>query len=153
MEEFNWTPKRIAALEYLIQTRGNVRAAAELSKQGPVSVSYNYLNDLKYSENYKPFRAEYNRRTGELLQAMDVNMEYVIARLVELTQPDIPPSTRRQALRDLGQYLGMWDRKRKEIEDYDATRERIRRAIEAEADPDKKKAIANAFETLADILQ
>jgi len=153
MAEFNWTPKRRAALEFLIQARGNVRAAAALSKRGPVSVSYNYLNELKYSEKYKPFREEYNRRTGELLQAMDVNTEYVIARLVELTRPDIPPSTRRQALRDLGQYLGMWDRKRKEIEDYDATRERLRRAIEAETDPDKKKAIGNAFETLADILQ
>ena len=150
---FNWTPKRKVALECLIQARGNVRLAVELSKQHSSSVSIPYVEELKYSAEYLPFREEYNRRTGELLQALEVDTEFVIKGLVELTRPDIPASTRRQALRDLGQYLGIWDRKRKEIEDYDATRERIRRAIEKETDPEKKKAIGEAFETLADILQ
>jgi len=153
MKEFNWTPKRIAALDYLIQARGNVRVAAELSERGPISVSFAYLSDLKYSAKYKPFREEYHRRTGELLNALEVDTEYVLKGLVELSRPDTPPTTRRQALRDLGHYLGIWDRKRKEIEEYEAATARIRRAIEEETDPEKKKAIGEAFETLADILQ
>ena len=152
-EEFNWTPKRRAALEYLIQAGGNVRVAAQLSKKGPVPISFSYLRDLKYSPKHKPFREEYQRRTGELLNALEVDTEYVLKGLVELSRPDTPPTTRRQALRDLGHYLGIWDRKRKEIEEYEAATARIRRAIEEETDPEKKKAIGEAFETLADILR
>lgn len=153
MAEFNWTPKRRAAREYLIQARGNVRAAAELSKRGPVSVSYNYLNDLKYSEKYKPFREEYRRRTGELLNALEVNTEYIIERYVELTRPDIPPSTRRQALRDLGQYAGVWTPKSKEAREPKTMMERIAKAIEEETDPERKQALAQAAELFADVLE
>lgn len=153
MAEFSWTPKRRAALEYLIQAQGNVRVAAESSKAGPISVSYSYLNELKYSEKYKPFREEYRRRTGELLNALEVDTEYVIKRYVELTGPEMPPSTTRQALRDLGQYLGLWAPKAKEAGDLEAIKERIRRAIDNESDAQRKRAISEAFETLADILQ
>lgn len=153
MNKFDWTPKRKVALECLIRAGGNVRLAAQISENESPAVSYGYLNELKYAEKYRPFREEYRRRTGELLQALEVDTEFVIKGLVELTRPDTPPTTRRQALRDLGQYLGIWDRKRKEIEEYDATQERIRKAIEEESDPDRKKAISDALETLADILE
>jgi len=152
-EEFKWTAKQRAARDYLIQARGNVRVAAELSKRGPVSVSFSYLRDLKYSAKYKPFREEYNRRTGELLNALDVDTAYVLERYVELTRPDVPPSVRRQALRDLGQYLGLFDRKAKEAREPEKMKERIARAIEDETDPERKQAIAEAVELLADVLE
>lgn len=152
-EGFNWTPKRRAALDYLVQARGNVRVAAELSKKGPMPISSSYLRDLKYSAKYQPFREEYERRTGELLSALDIDTEHVLQRYVDLTRPDVPPSVRRQALRDLGQYLGMFTPKTKEPREPETTMERIRRAIEQESDPDRKRAIGEAFETLANILQ
>lgn len=153
MEEFNWTPKRIAALDYLIQARGNVRVAAELSERGPISVSFAYLSDLKYSAKYKPFREEYNRRTGELLNALDVDTAYVLERYVELTRPDTPPSVIRQALRDLGQYLGMWTPKAKDAREPETTIKRIAKAIEDETDPERKEALAEATRLLADVLE
>ncbi len=140
------------ALECLIQARGNVSLAAEFSKNCSPSVSYGYLNDLKYAPKYKPFREEYNRRTGELLQAMEVDTEYVISRLVELTRPDMPPSTRRQALRDLGQYLGLWHSKRKEVEEHEARKERLTRAIKDERDPEKQRKLIEAVELLSDVM-
>lgn len=152
-EEFNWTPKRRAALDYLIQARGNVRVAAELSKRGPLSVSFAYLSDLKYSPKYKPFREEYERRTGELLNALEVNTEYVLQRYVELTRPDVPPSVRRQALRDLGQYVGLWDPKAKEAREPETTIKSIAKAIEDETDPERKEALAEATRLLADVLE
>jgi len=151
-EEFNWTPKRRAALDYLIQARGNVRVAAELSKRGPVSVSFAYLSDLKYSAKYKPFREEYQRRTGDLLNALEVDTEYIVRGYVELTRPDIPPSTRRQALRDLGEYVGIWDRKRKEGEPVDWWKEALIRAIKEEPDPERREQVIQAVEVLAGII-
>lgn len=153
MEEFTWTPKRIAAREYLIQARGNVALAAELSQKGPVSVSHAYLSELRYAKKYRAFREEYQRRTGELLNALEVNTEYVVKGLVELTRPDMPPSTRRQALRDLGQHLGMWAPRSKGVEEQEKTSERVMKAIEDESDPQRKKAIIQALETLADMLE
>ena len=153
MTEFNWTPKRRAALNYLIQARGNVRVAAELSKRGPVSVSYNYLNELKYAQKYRLFREEYNRRTGELLDAMEINDRYIISRMVELTRADMPPSTRRLALRDLGQYRGLWDPKTREAREPETMMERIAKAIEDETDPERKLALAQAAELFADVLE
>jgi len=152
-EVFNWTPKRRAALDYLVQARGNVRIAAELSKKGPIPISYSYLRDLKYLPKYKPFREEYNRRTGELLNALDVDTAYVLERYVELTRPDMPPSTRRQALRDLGQYLGMWTPKAKEATEPETTMERIAKAIEDTTDPERKEELAKAVELLAEIFE
>jgi len=153
MRKFKWTPKRIAALEYLIQARGNVRVAAQLSKKGPVSVSYAYLNELKYAQKYRLFREEYNRRTGELLDAMEINDRYIISRMVELTRADMPPSTRRLALRDLGQYLGLWDQGAKDAREPETTMERIAKAIEAETDQQRKEALAQAAELFADVLE
>jgi len=95
IRNFDWTAKREVALECLIQTGGNVRRAAELSQKSSPSVSYGYLQELKYAEKYRPFREEYRRRTGELLNALDVDTEFVLQGLLELTRPDIPPSTRR----------------------------------------------------------
>ena len=152
-QEFNWTPKRIAARDYLIQAQGNVRVAAELSKKGPVHISFSYLSDLKYSAKYKPFREEYNRRTGELLNALDVDSAYVLERYVELTRPDVPASVRRQALRDLGQYLGLWDPKAKDAREPEKMKERIAKAMEDETDPERRQAIAEAVEVLADVLE
>jgi len=157
MEEFNWTPKRRAALNYLIQARGNVRVAAGLSQRGPVSVSYNYLNDLKYSAMYKAFREEYERRTGELLNALEVDTEYVIRGLVELTRPDMPPSTRRQALRDLGQHVGMWPPQRKEAEVketevHEAMRAMLSELIDREPDPARKRGLIEAVELMFDAI-
>jgi len=152
-EEFNWTPKRRAALEYLIQARGNVRVAAGLSKKGPVPISFSYLSDLKYAQKYKPFREEYNRRTGELLNALDVDTAYILERYIELTRPDVPPSVRRQALRDLGQYVGLFDQKAKEARERETTMERIAKAIEDATDPERRKALAQAAELFADVLE
>lgn len=153
MNKFNWTPKRKVALECLIRARGNVRLATQMSENESPAVSYGYLNELKYAEKYRPFREEYRRRTGELLQALEVDTEYVIQRYVELTRPDIPPSTRRQALRDLGQYLGLWDPKTKEARERETTMDRIAKAIEEETDPEGKEALAQAAELLADVLE
>lgn len=152
-EEFKWTAKRRAARDYLIQARGNVRVAAELSKKGPIPISFSYLRDLKYSQKYTPFREEYNRRTGELLNALDVDTAYVLERYVELTRPDVPPSVRRQALRDLGQYLGMWTPKTKDAREPEKMKERIAKAMEDEPDPERRQAIAEAVEVLADVLE
>jgi len=152
-ETFEWTAKRKVALECLIRAGGNVRLAAELSKKCSPSVSYGYLQELKYAEKYRPFREEYRRRTGELLNALEVNTEYVIERYVELTRPDMPPSTRRQALRDLGQYLGLWDPKTKEAREPESVMERIAKAIEHETDPQRKEALAQAAELFTDVLE
>lgn len=151
--DFDWTAKRKVALECLIQAGGNVRLAAELSKQCSPSVSYGYMQELKYDEKYRPFRKEYRRRTGELLNALEVDTEYIIKSYVDLTRPDIPPSTRRQALRDLGQYLGMFTPKAKEATAPETTMERIAKAIEDEPDPQRKRATIEAVELLADILE
>jgi len=157
MEDFNWTPKRRAALEYLVQARGNVRVAAQLSKRGPVSVSYNYLNELKYSEKHKAFREEYHRRTGELLNALEVDTEYVVKGLVELTRPDIPPSTRRLAYRDLGQYVGIWAPQRKEAEVkesevLEAMRATLTELIDDEPDAARKRGLLEAVELIFDAI-
>lgn len=69
---FEWTPKRKVALECLIQAGGNVRLAAELSERCSPSVSYGYMQELKYDEKYRPFRKEYQRRTGALLDALEI---------------------------------------------------------------------------------
>lgn len=149
---FNWTPKRKVALECLIQARGNVRVAVELSKNRVPSVSLPYVEELKYSAKYRPFREEYNRRTGGLLQALEVDTEYVLKGLVELSRPDTPPSTRRQALRDLGQYLGLWAPKRREAGERDAMKERLIRAIDDESDPATKRKLIEAVELLSDVI-
>ncbi|MCJ7667936.1 MAG: hypothetical protein MUP04_06620 [Anaerolineae bacterium] len=150
--KFKWTPKRRVALECLIQARGNVSLAVELSKKHSPSVSYGYLQELKYAEKYKAFREEYNRRTGELLHAMEVDTEYVIQGYVELTGPDMPPSTRRQALRDLGQYLGLWAPKVKEVGVHEARDERLAKAIDDEPDPAKKRQLIEAAELISDAI-
>jgi len=150
---FNWTPKREVALECLMQTGGNVRRAAELSKKHSPSVSYGYLQELKYAEKYRPFREEYRRRTGELLNALEVDSEFVLQGLLELTRPDIPPSTRRQALHDLGQYRGLWDPKTREAREPETTMERIAKAIEDATDPERKEKLAKAAELFAEILE
>ena len=149
---FNWTPKRKVALECLIQARGNVRLAVELSKKRAPSVSLPYVEELKYSAKYRPFREEYNRRTGELLSALEVDTEYVLKGLVELSRPDIPPSTRRQALRDLGQYLGLWAPKAKEVGVHEARNERLAKAIDDEPDPAKKRELIEAAELISDAI-
>ena len=149
---FEWTAKRKVALECLIQAGGNVRVAAELSKECSPSVSYGYLQELKYAPKYRAFRQEYQRRTGELLNALDVNTEYVIKRYVELTRPDMPPSTRRQALRDLGQYLGLFAPKAKEVGVHEARDERLAKAIDDEPDLAKKRELIEAAELISDAI-
>ena len=138
MKDFKWTSKRKAALEYLIRAGGNVRLAAEMSANESVSVSYGYLNELKYAEKYQPFREEYRRRTGQLLHALEVDTEFVIKGLVELTRPDIPPGTGRRALRDLGDYLGIWDQKKGQVAEDDWT-EVLIEAIQRESDPERRE--------------
>lgn len=150
---FEWTPKRKVALECLIQAGGNVRLAAELSKKCSPSVSYGYLQELKYAPKYRPFREEYQRRTGELLNSLEVDTQYVIERYIELTRPDVPPSVRRQALRDLGQYVGLFDRKTKDAREPETTMERIAKAIEDATDPERKEELAKAAELFAEILE
>jgi len=152
MRNFEWTAKRLVALECLIQTGGNVRRAAELSKKHSPSVSYGYLQELKYAEKYRPFREEYRRRTGELLNALEVDTEFVLQGLLELTRPDIPPSTRRQALRDLGQYLDIWARQPKEAGRHEARDERLAKAIDDEPDPAKKRELVEAAELISDAI-
>lgn len=155
--DFNWTAKRKAALEYLVQAQGNVRLAVDLSKKGSVSVSYGYMQELKYAEKYRPFREEYRRRTGELLNALEVDTEFVISGLVELTGPDIPPNTRRHALCDLGKYVGVWPPKRKEAEVKEtevreAMRAMLSELIDNEPDPAKKRGLIEAVEVIFDTI-
>jgi len=158
MAKFDWTPKRKVALECLIEARGNVSRAAELSKQHSPSVSFGYLHELKYAPKYRPFREEYNRRTGELLSALEVDTEYVLKGLVELSRPDTPPSTRRQALRDLGQYVGIWAPQRKETEVketevHEAMRAMLSELIDDEPDPAKRRGLVEAAELIFDAIR
>lgn len=108
MARFNWTPKRKIALECLLSAGGNARVAAELSKQFTPSVSEGYLRALKYDPRYKPFREEYHRRTGEILNALEVDESYVLETLLELSRPGMKPNVRLGAAKALGDYLGMW---------------------------------------------
>jgi len=155
--DFNWTEKRRVALECLIQAGGNVRRAAELSEKHSPSVSYGYLQELKYAQKYRPFREEYRRRTGKLLNALEVDTEYVLQRLLELTRPDIPPSTRRLALRDLGQYAGTWAPQRKETEVketevLEAMRATLAQLIDDEPDAARKRELIEAVELIFDAI-
>jgi len=155
--KFDWTAKRNVALECLIQAGGNVRLAAKLSEKCSPSVSYGYMQELKYAKKYRPFREEYRRRTGELLNALEVDTEFVISGLVELTGPDIPPNTRRHALCDLGKYVGVWPPKRKEAEAketevHEAMRAMLSELIDHEPDPAKKRELIEAAELISDAI-
>jgi len=108
MRRFDWTPKRNIALECLLSAGGNVRVAAELSNGFTPSVSEGYLRALKYDSRYKPFREEYHRRTGEILNALEVDESYVLDTLLELSRPGMKPTVRLGAAKALGDYLGMW---------------------------------------------
>jgi len=114
MGRYNWTQKRKVALECLIQAGGNVRLAAEVGK-GQVSEAYVHI--LKYHDEHIPFREEFYRRTGQILNALEVTTDYIITGLYKLSQGGykIPAAVQRQTLRDLGDYLGIWAPEKREL--------------------------------------
>lgn len=112
MRRYNWTKKRRVALDCLARSMGNVRLAAELSEG---QVSEGYLNNLKYGEKHIPFRKKFYELTEKLLNSMEIDAKFVISRLVKMADPDFPPPQRIQALRLLGDYLGIWAPQRHEV--------------------------------------
>lgn len=114
---YNWTVKRKAAKEYLKQARGNVCEAARLATGGEVSVSYGYLNDLVSKPEHTPFREAYWQETGEFLNALEVNSQFVISGIVDLAQGGKPDSTKLDALKTLGEkYLQVLKRPKEKVE-------------------------------------
>jgi len=79
-----------------------------MSQRFNPSVSEGYLRALKYDPRYRPFRKEYQRRTGEILNALEVDITYVLETLLELSRPGMKPNVRLGAAKALGDYLGMW---------------------------------------------
>lgn len=114
MARYNWTAKRKVALECLVMAGGNVRLAAVKSREFIPQVSESYLNDLKYENEHRPFREEFYRRTKELLNAMEVDTQFVIQGLVEAAN-GFPAPQRVQALKLLGDYLGIWAPEKREV--------------------------------------
>lgn len=108
---YNWTVKRKAALEYLVQTQGNVRGAAELAKSGAVKVSYGYLRLLVEEPEHRPFRDEYERRTGEMLHDLGITSEYVLAGIKQKAEDCKHDPTQLKALEDLGKWKGIFKEK------------------------------------------
>jgi len=122
MGKYLWTAKRKSALEHLIRSRGKARIAAEASELSDVPVSLDYINSLKSRPEYKPFCDEYRRRTKKLLDALEVDTQYIIEGLVALSEPGIKEHVRLQALKALGDFRGIWAPEKheyREIEDWE----------------------------------
>lgn len=112
---YNWTVKRQAALEYLISAKGNVSEAARLGAAGEVAVSYGYLNVLANAPGHKPFRDEYERRTGEMLSDLGVTSEYIVSGIKDEAEACKHDATRLRAKELLGKWRGLF-KERKELE-------------------------------------
>lgn len=106
--KWTWTVKRKVALECLIQAQGSVHFASIISKDHSMFVPEVYIRHLKHDPEHRVFREEFRRRTGELLNALEVNTAYVLETLLDLSRPGMPPTARLGAARALGDYLGMW---------------------------------------------
>jgi len=111
MGRYNWTRKRKVALECLMRAGGNARLAAELSKG---EVAERYIEHLKYDDEHMAFRQEFYRRTERLLNAMEVDTNFIISRLVNIADT-FPAPQRIQALKLLGDYRGIWAPDKREL--------------------------------------
>lgn len=98
-------------MECLVRSGGNVRLAAEVSG-GEVSEAY--IHRLKYDEKHTLFREQFYRLTQRLLNEMEVDVQFVISRLV-LIADTFPAPQRIQALKLLGDYLGIWAPEKREL--------------------------------------
>jgi|GEM_PF-3220745 len=111
MARYNWTKKRKKALECLVRAGGNVRLAAEISGD---EVSEAYIHNLKYDDEHTLFREQFYRLTQKLLNEMEVDVQFVISRLVNISDT-FPAPQRIQALKLLGDYLGIWAPEKREL--------------------------------------
>lgn len=95
----------------MVRAGGNVRLAAEVSKG---EVAEGYIQHLKYDDKHSSFREEFYRRTERLLNAMEVDTDFIIRRLVDIADT-FPAPQRIQALKLLGDYLGIWAPEKREL--------------------------------------
>ena len=151
---YRWTRKRRVALECLIRSGGNVRIAAEAARAECPGVSEDYIRDLKYRDDHRPFREEYRRRCGELLDVLEVGTLEVIEGVFDLTKKGIPPGVRLRAWQLLGDYAGTWPPSKLELmgflrsNDWAKIRGAIQRAL---ADhPEAREDVARALRGLDD---
>ena len=115
MADYSWTLKRKAALDYLVQAQGSVRKAAELAQSGAVYISYSYLRRLAEEGEHRPFRDEYERRTGKMLSDLGITSEYVLGAIREDAESCDHAPTKLRAKELLGKWRGLFKDKQ-EIE-------------------------------------
>lgn len=105
---YRWTWKRKIALEYLIETLGDVSAAAQLTRLGKVAAS-TIGRLLRDDDENAPFINELNRRIAEVMAREGVDKAFVIRGLVGLATPgSAQEGVQLGALRSLGDHLGMF---------------------------------------------
>lgn len=84
-----------------------------MSGAGETQVSYGYLNDLRHKPEHSPFRERYKERTGELLNVLEVDSEFIVSRIVDIAKNGKPDSAKLDALKTLGrEYLDVLEQQK-----------------------------------------
>ena len=132
------TKKQIQAMCCAIAAQGSLTVAAKNCRE-KYKVSPGYLPDLMYSQEYRAWQAELESHLNrDLPQTEDLDENYVIKGLMELTEAHVQDSVRLGAFRSLGDLLGMWAPKEtilrvedlKCLESMGITREQILAEVE-----------------------
>ena len=133
-----FTKKQIQAMCCAIAAEGSFTVAAKNCKE-KYKVSPGYLRDLMYSEEYRAWQAELESHLNrDLPQTEDLDENYVIKGLMELTEAHVQDSVRLGAYRSLADLMGMWAPKEtilrvedlKRLESMGITREQILAEVE-----------------------
>ena len=94
-------------MECVLAADGSYTEAARNCKS--YGISKHYIRDLMYSEKHRAWQLELQRRLlSGMAKPEDVDENFVIQGLIELTARNVQDSVRLGAYKAIGDYLGMW---------------------------------------------